>query len=117
MSRALSLNGTVSSEDNNTTWAFGLAGSRDSINPVNNVVVDEHKRTVSVLAGVTRVLTPNDIAQLTLTRTNGSGYYNDTFTGSVRALLMYELEPMEGRPFDDGRVGEFVREVFGDNPL
>jgi len=79
VSRALSLNGTLSSEDNNTTWAFGLAGSRDSINPVNNVVVDEHKRTVSVLAGVTRVLTPNDIAQLTLTRTNGSGYYNDPY--------------------------------------
>ncbi|MCS0582925.1 DUF3570 domain-containing protein [Massilia pinisoli] len=79
VSRALSLNGTVSSEDNNTTWAFGLAGSRDSINPVNHVVADEHKRTVSVLAGVTRVLTPNDIGQLTLTRTNGSGYYNDPY--------------------------------------
>ena len=79
VSRALSLNGTLSSEDNNTTWAFGLAGSRDSINPVNHVVVDEHKRTVSVLAGVTQVLTPNDIAQLTLTRTNGSGYYNDPY--------------------------------------
>lgn len=79
VSRALSLNGTVSSEDNNTTWAFGLAGSRDRIDPVNHVVVDEHKRTVSVLAGVTRVLTPNDIGQLTLTRTNGSGYYNDPY--------------------------------------
>jgi hypothetical protein len=79
VSRALSLNGTVSSEDNNTTWAFGLAGSRDSINPVNHLVVDEHKRTLSVLAGVTRVLTPNDIGQLTLTRTNGSGYYNDPY--------------------------------------
>jgi len=79
VSRALSLNGTVSSEDNNTTWAFGLAGSRDSIDPVNHVVVDEHKRTVSVLAGVTRVLTPNDIGQLTLTRTNGDGYFNDPY--------------------------------------
>jgi hypothetical protein len=79
VSRALSLNGTVSSEDNNTTWAFGLAGSRDSINPVNHIVADEHKRTVSVLAGVTRVLTPNDIGQLTLTRTNGSGYYDDPY--------------------------------------
>ena len=79
VSRALSLNGTVSSEDNNTTWAFGVAGSRDSIDPVNHVVVDEHKRTVSVLAGVTRVLTPNDIGQLTLTRTNGDGYFNDPY--------------------------------------
>lgn len=79
ISRALSLNGTLSSEDNNTTWAFGVAGSRDSINPVNRVVVDEHKRTASVLAGVTRVLSPNDVGQLTLTRTNGSGYYNDPY--------------------------------------
>jgi hypothetical protein len=29
---------------------------------------------------------------------------------------MYELEPFEGREFD-GRVGDFVREVFRDNPL
>jgi hypothetical protein len=79
VSRALSLNGTLSSEDNDTTWAFGLAGSRDSIDPVNHVVVNEHKRTVSVLAGVTRVLTPNDIGQLMLTRTNGSGYYSDPY--------------------------------------
>jgi hypothetical protein len=79
VSRALSLNGTLSSEDNDTTWAFGLAGSRDSIDPVNHVVVDEHKKTVSVLAGVTRVLTPNDIGQLTLTRTNGDGYFNDPY--------------------------------------
>jgi hypothetical protein len=79
VSRALSLNGTLSSEDNNTTWAFGLAGSRDSIDPVNHVVNDEHKRTLSVLAGVTRVLTPNDIGQLTLTRTNGDGYFNDPY--------------------------------------
>ncbi|WP_338763133.1 DUF3570 domain-containing protein [Massilia sp. METH4] len=79
VSRALSLNGTVSSEDNNTTWAFGLAGSRDRIDPVNRIVERERKRTVSVLAGVTRVLTPNDIGQLTLTRTNGSGYYSDPY--------------------------------------
>jgi hypothetical protein len=79
VSRALSVNGTVSSEDNNTTWAFGLAGSRDRIDPVNHVVEGEHKRTASVLAGVTRVLTANDIGQLTLTRTNGSGYYNDPY--------------------------------------
>ncbi|GGX89134.1 DUF3570 domain-containing protein [Massilia dura] len=79
VSRALSVNGTVSSEDNNTTWAFGLAGSRDRIDPVNHIVENERRRTVSVLAGVTRVLTPNDIGQVTLTRTNGSGYYDDPY--------------------------------------
>jgi hypothetical protein len=79
VSRTLSVNGTLSSEDNNTTWAFGLAGSRDSINPINEVVKGERKRTVSVLAGVTRVLSPNDIGQLTLTHSNGSGYFNDPY--------------------------------------
>jgi hypothetical protein len=79
VSRALSVNGTLSSEDNNTTWAFGVAGSRDRIDPVNHIVENERKRTVSVLAGVTRVLTPNDIGQLTLTRTNGSGYFSDPY--------------------------------------
>jgi hypothetical protein len=79
VSRALSLNGTLSSEDNNTTWAFGLAGSRDRIDPVNHIVVDEHKRTTSLLAGVTRVLTANDIGQATLTHTNGTGYFDDPY--------------------------------------
>jgi hypothetical protein len=79
VSRALSFNGTLSSEDNNTTWALGLAGSRDSINPVNDVVTGERKRTVGMLAGVTRVLSPNDIGQITLTRSNGSGYFNDPY--------------------------------------
>lgn len=79
VSRALSLNGTLSSEDNNMTWAFGLAGSRDSIDPVNHVVVGEHKRTTSFLAGVTQVLSANDIGQLTLTHTNGTGYFNDPY--------------------------------------
>jgi hypothetical protein len=73
VSRALSLNGTLSSEDNNTTWALGLAGTRDSI------VVGERKRSTSVLAGLTRVLSPNDIGQLTLTHTSGSGYYDDPY--------------------------------------
>lgn len=79
VSRALSLNGTLASADNNTTWALGVGGSRDGIDPVNHIVSDEHKRTASLLAGVTQVLSPNDIGQLTLTRTNGSGYFNDPY--------------------------------------
>jgi hypothetical protein len=77
--RTLSLGAMLSSDDDNTTWAAGLAASRDTINPVNHVAVDEHKRSMSVLAGVTQVLTPNDIGQLTLTHVNGSGYFNDPY--------------------------------------
>lgn len=79
VSRALSLQGTVSSEDKNTTWAFGIGGSDDSINPVNNLVVGAGRQTVNVLAGLTRVLSPRDIGQLTLTYSSGHGYYSDPY--------------------------------------
>jgi hypothetical protein len=78
-SRALNLQGTYSSEDKNTTWALGVGGSDDTINPVNLLVVNEGRQTVSALAGVTRVLTPIDIAQLTFTHSKGHGYFSDPY--------------------------------------
>ncbi len=79
VSRALSLQASLASEDKNTTWNFGLGGSDDSINPVNRIVQDAGRQTVSVLAGVTQVLTPVDIGQFTLTHTQGHGYYSDPY--------------------------------------
>ncbi|MGW8393078.1 DUF3570 domain-containing protein [Pseudoduganella sp. HUAS MS19] len=79
VSRALSLQTSLASDDRNTTWNFGLGGSDDSINPVNRVVQDAGRQTVSVLAGVTRVLTPVDVGQFTLTHTQGHGYYSDPY--------------------------------------
>jgi hypothetical protein len=79
VSRAVSFNGTLDSADKNTTWLFGIGGSDDTINPVNNVVNDEGRQTVNVLLGVTRVLTPNDLAQLTLTHGRGHGYFSDPY--------------------------------------
>jgi len=78
-SRALSLQGTVNSEDKNTTWAFGVGGSDDAINPVNHIVTREGRQTVNLLAGVTRVFTPVDIGQLTYTHSSGHGYYSDPY--------------------------------------
>jgi hypothetical protein len=79
VSRALSLQASVSSEDKNTTWNFGLGGSDDSIDPVNRIVQGAGRQTVSVLAGVTRMLTPVDVGQLTLTHGQGHGYYSDPY--------------------------------------
>lgn len=79
VSRALSLQASLASEDKNTTWNFGLGGSDDSINPVNRVVQDAGRQTVSVLAGVTRVLSPVDVGQFTLTHSQGHGYYSDPY--------------------------------------
>ncbi|MBY0243138.1 MAG: DUF3570 domain-containing protein [Burkholderiaceae bacterium] len=78
-SRALSLQGTINSEDKNTTWAFGVGGSDDAINPVNQIVTNEGRQTVNLLAGVTRVFTPVDIGQLTYTHSSGHGYYADPY--------------------------------------
>ncbi|NVM75655.1 hypothetical protein FHW83_001442 [Duganella sp. SG902] len=78
-SRALSLQATFDSEDKNTTWALGLGGSDDAINPVNRMVLNEGRQTVSVLAGVTRVFTPVDVGQLTYTHSGGHGYYSDPY--------------------------------------
>lgn len=79
VSRALSLQASLASEDKNTTWNFGAGGSDDSINPVNKAVQDAGRQTVSVLGGVTRVLTPVDVAQFTLTHSRGHGYYSDPY--------------------------------------
>lgn len=79
VSRALSVLGTVTSEDHNTTWSFGVGGADDSIDPVNFIVRDAARQSVNLIAGVTRVLTPNDLAQLTLGYARGHGYFNDPY--------------------------------------
>lgn len=78
-SDAVNITGTLSSENNNTTWTLGLGNTDDSINPVNNVVVDEKKNTRDYLLGVSQVLTPNDIVQVSMTYADGHGYYDDPY--------------------------------------
>lgn len=78
-STAISLSGTKSSEDNNTTWSGGIGYNQDKINPVNLLVVGEKKRGLELQVGVTQVVTPLDIAQLSATYTEGAGYYSDPY--------------------------------------
>ncbi len=79
LSRGLSLQGSLDSEDKNTTWTLGLGGSSDAINPTNHVVTNEHKRTLDLLAGVTQVLSTHDIVQLNLGYARGRGYFSDPY--------------------------------------
>jgi Protein of unknown function (DUF3570) len=78
-SNALSLDARLTSEDNNTTWNVGLGGAYDTINPVNELVVNERKRTAELIVGVTQNVTPVDVVQLNLSFGLGSGYYNDPY--------------------------------------
>ena len=78
-SRAMNVLGTLSSDDNNRTWTFGIGRANDRIDPVNGIVVGERKRTTDLMVGVSQVLTPVDIVQANITHARGSGYYSDPY--------------------------------------
>lgn len=79
VSRFASVQATISSDDNNTTWLLGTGVANDRINPVNFAVSDESKRTVDLMAGVTQVLTPRDLVQVVLTHVQGRGYFSNPY--------------------------------------
>ena len=80
-SRAYGLEARWSSEDNNRTWALGYGVSLDRIDNSysGGSVLDKQRRTQQLMLGLTQVLTPTDIAQFNLTRSDGSGYYSDPY--------------------------------------
>ena len=81
-SKALSVQGRWASDDNNRTWTAGLGLAADRIDNTSNGVntaINQHKRTQEFMVGVTQILTPQDIAQVNLTRSTGRGYFNDPY--------------------------------------
>jgi hypothetical protein len=81
LSRGASIEGRLSSDDNNTTWNGGIAATRDRIDTstTGGRAFDERKRVNEFQAGVTQVLTPDDVLQVLYTRTIGRGYYTDPY--------------------------------------
>ncbi len=79
VSKALSLEGRIASEDQNTTVNFGLGATRDTINPSTHLVTDARKRTNEYQIGLTQALTHHDLVQLGYTRSLQSGYLNDPY--------------------------------------
>lgn len=78
-SRALSIAGSVTSEDGNTTWALAIGAARDTVDPVNFRVRDARRRTTDLLATVTQVLTPTDVVQASLGAARQQGYLDDPY--------------------------------------
>ena len=81
-SRAFGLQGRWSSDDNNRTWTAGVGLTRDKIDNQSNGVntaINQRKNVQEIMGGLTQVLSPVDIAQFNLTRSMGSGYYNDPY--------------------------------------
>jgi hypothetical protein len=79
ISRGFSLQGTVSTEDKNTTFNAGIAVTNDDINPSNHIVVGERKHVTDWILGVTQILTAQDIVQLNLGYSAGKGYFTDPY--------------------------------------
>ena len=79
ISRSYSLQGSLSTEDKNTTFTLGGSFTNDGINSNNGIAVNKKKQVVALLAGVTQVLTAKDIVQLNLGYSNGDGYYTDPY--------------------------------------
>jgi hypothetical protein len=78
-SRALSVQGSLATEDKNTTLSLGIGRSNDDVSSSADPSLHEKKRTTDLLVGVTRILTPKDIAQLNISYTDGHGYYSDPY--------------------------------------
>jgi len=83
LSRAFSLAGTLSSDDNNTTWNAGFGHAGDKIDPTeggyDGNVADERKRTNDFIVGVTQAITGDDLVQANLTHSRSTGYLNDPY--------------------------------------
>jgi len=84
ISRSYSAQGTLSTEDKNTTFTFGGSYTTDTIEPTGQTDVNGNqsqyaKRTVAWLAGITKVLTKEDIVQLNLGYANGWGDFSDHY--------------------------------------
>ena len=68
-----------SSEDNNTTLNLGLGLASDTINPANHLVSHQHKHTEQMLLGATQAWSAQDLLQLNLSFSRGTGYFNDAY--------------------------------------
>ena len=78
-SRAVSLHGLWSSDDNNRSWDAAIAYTYDRVGSVNDPALDEPRRTYAVTAGVTQALSRADLVQAGLTYSRGRGYYSDPY--------------------------------------
>ncbi len=78
-SNAANLEGQWLSANQNTTLTVGLGYSDDHISSENQPKLHETRHTRSVLAGLTQVLSPDDILQSNLSYSDGDGYFSDPY--------------------------------------
>ncbi|NTV01159.1 MAG: DUF3570 domain-containing protein [Chlorobiaceae bacterium] len=81
ISRGVSLQGSYLTPSKNTTFTLGGSITTDSIDPTNEAYqnIDKRKKLYSWLAGITQVMSKNDIVQLNVGRSNGTGFFTDPY--------------------------------------
>ena len=79
ISRSFSLQGSLSTEDKNTTVTLGGSINADDVRPVTLPLMDYPKKVYAGMLGVTRILSKNDIAQLDIGYSNGNGDFSDPY--------------------------------------
>jgi hypothetical protein len=86
ISKGGSLQGSLSTENKNTTFTLGTSYNSDTIDlNRSNVVLSkqkvdpEKKQVIAGLFGVTQVMSKNDIVQMNFGYTHGHGYYTDPY--------------------------------------
>lgn len=85
-SNAFSLDLRMASDDNNTTFAFGIGTSDDKITPTARAFMGQTKtkKTKDLLLGVTQVMSPTDVVKLNLTYAMGDGFFTDPYKADSR---------------------------------
>jgi hypothetical protein len=69
----------LSSEDNNTTLAFGTGFTGDRISSRDGTVSGETRHVNDYLVGLTQVLSASDVARINVTYARGRGYFSDPY--------------------------------------
>ncbi len=78
LSRSISLQGSILTPSKNTTVTLGGSVTTDYIHPTNPFPSDR-KKTYAGLIGITQVMSKNDIIQMNLSRSVGTGLYTDPY--------------------------------------
>ncbi len=78
-SKSFSLLRSVSTEDKNTTITFGGSYTSDEIDAYKKRVVDDKKSIFAGLIGISKILTKQDIVQLNIGFSQGTGYFSDPY--------------------------------------
>jgi Protein of unknown function (DUF3570) len=98
-SKAFGLEARLDLNERNTTFAAGYGKSNDRVGSRDDKTLNERRDTREYLIGVTQVVSPTAVVQSTLTRTRGTGWYNDpykltfTFFASGSPILAPDRRP------------------------